>query len=494
MFQHGVASGDPTAASVVLWTRVTTADASVPLSWRLARDSGLADIVAEGEATAAAERDHTVHVDVAGLEPGTTYHYGFEAAGERTATGRTRTLPGPGAGRVRFATCSCAKFNAGYFNAYARIAERDDLDFLLHLGDYIYEAANKPAAGQTPGADIGRPFEPDGECRTLAEYRTRFAQYHRDPDVQALHLALPMIAALDDHELADGAWSGGADAHDPALHGPWAERREAAMHARWEWLPARPPDPADPSRVFRKVALGDLAEILICDIRSRRDQPVHEPEASDPARTMLGTEQREWLFGELERETDAWRLVASPSIVHRTWAEDSGELLGTALLKLKLVDEGGARPDEDQWDGYPVERLALLERLGRAGDVAVLSADIHVSVAAELDVDGTVVAPEITAPSLTSQNLDEKLGVGQRADRILESERAFVAGIEQIKWCELASHGYCVVDVAPERLRAEWWHVEGVLEPLAGELCAAAYELRRGSPQLVEAAPIRSLL
>ena len=288
VFQHGVASGDPTAEAVVLWTRATTEDASLPVTWCLASDPGLRDVVAQGEAVADAERDHTVHVEVGGLEPATEYHYGFEAAGERTASGRTRTLPGPGAQRVRFATCSCAKFNAGYFNAYARIAERGDLDFLLHLGDYIYEAANKPAAGQTPGADIGRPFEPDGECRTLAEYRTRYAQYRRDPDVQALHLALPMIAALDDHELADGAWAGGADAHDPALHGPWAERREAAIRARWEWLPARPPDPADRSRVFRKVELGGLAEILICDIRSRRDQPVSEPEASDPARTMLG--------------------------------------------------------------------------------------------------------------------------------------------------------------------------------------------------------------
>ena len=156
--------------------------------------------------------------------------------------------------------CSCAKFNAGFFNAYARIAERDDLDFVLHLGDYIYEASNTPPKTQTPGADIGRPFEPVGECRTLADYRTRYAQYRRDPDVQRLHAALPMIATLDDHELADGAWAGGADAHDPAEHGPWERRRDEAFRARWEWLPARPPDPADPTRVFRTIAVGELAE------------------------------------------------------------------------------------------------------------------------------------------------------------------------------------------------------------------------------------------
>jgi alkaline phosphatase D len=144
-FQHGVASGDPLADAVVIWTRVTAAEPEVPVRWTLARDPGLSDVVAAGEATASAEDDHTVHVDVGGLEPSTTYHYGFEAGGERSPVARTRTLPGAGATHTRFATCSCAKINAGFFNAYARIAELDDLDYLLHLCDYIYEAANKPA-------------------------------------------------------------------------------------------------------------------------------------------------------------------------------------------------------------------------------------------------------------------------------------------------------------------------------------------------------------
>ena len=183
------------------------------MTWTIARDPELADVVASGEATARGARDHTVSVDVAELEPGTAYFYGFETNGARSPVGRTKTLPGEGIERARFAMCSCAKFNAGFFNAYARIAERDDLDFLLHLGDYIYEASNTPPKTQTPGADIGRPFEPVDECRTLAGYRTRYAQYRSDPDVQRLHAALPMIATLDDHELADGAWSGGADAH-----------------------------------------------------------------------------------------------------------------------------------------------------------------------------------------------------------------------------------------------------------------------------------------
>jgi alkaline phosphatase D len=383
--------------------------------------------------------------------------------------------------------CSCAKHNAGFFNAYARIAERDDLDFLLHLGDYIYEASNIPAKGQTPGADIGRDFDPLGECRTLDEYRTRYRQYHRDPDVQALHLALPIIPTLDDHELADGAWAGGSDAHDPAKHGPWEDRKAAAFRARWEWLPARPPDPSDSTRAFREIKLGDLADIFLLDIRSRRDQPALEPEMSKPDRTMLGEEQRNWLMAALDESASAWRLVGSPSIMHRTFSENPSEGLETAMLKLKLMDEDGEGPDEDQWDGYPAERDRLLEKFGSLDDVVVLSADIHVSVASQLSRNGSPVAVEITAPSLTSQNLDEKLKLEPRDETIVASEREFTDALDHVAWCEFSGHGYVVCDVDRERLRAEWWLVDGVLEPLPGESMAAAYEVRRGSPELARA-------
>jgi alkaline phosphatase D len=454
------------------------------MTWVVALDRELEREVASGEVEAAAADDHCVHVDVGGLEPGQTYFYAFSADGERSPVGRTWTLRAE-ADALRFATCSCAKHNAGFFNAYARIAEREDLDFLLHLGDYIYEAGNVPAKGQTPGADIGRPFEPDGECRTLEEYRMRYAQYHRDPDVQALHRALPIVPMLDDHELADGAWAGGSDAHDPDEHGPWSERRAAAFRARAEWLPIRAADPDDPSRVFRRLSVGDLADILMIDIRSRRDRPVLGPEMGEPGRSMLGEQQRRWLLSELESSTAAWRLVASPSIMLRTWCEQPGEPLATALLRLKLIDEDGEGPDEDQWDGYPAERSTLLNAFGSLDDVVVLSADIHVGVASELIGDrGDPVAVEFTAPSLTSQNLDEKLGVEPRSDPIVESERALVEALDHVHWCELSGHGYLVCDVRRDRVRAEWWLVDGVLEPLPGESCAVAFEVERGAPRL----------
>src|SRR5438093_4027687 len=217
-FRHGVASGDPLPRQVVIWTRISGAadsDAPVEVRWTVGRDPGLADVVAQGRATAAAERDWTVHVDVSGLEPQTTYYYGFTVGERASPVGRTKTLPEGPVDHLRFAMVSCAKFNAGFFNSYSRIAEREDIDFVLHLGDYIYEAAQDPPASQTPGADIGRPFVPRNECVTLTDYRTRYDQYHRDPDARAMHARHPLIAILDDHELADGAWREGSLEHRP---------------------------------------------------------------------------------------------------------------------------------------------------------------------------------------------------------------------------------------------------------------------------------------
>ena len=185
LFRHGVASGDPATDRVVIWTRATTdQDRPISLRWTVAHDARLADVVVHGEVEATADTDYAVQVDVGGLEPDTHYWYAFDADGDGSPLGRTRTLP-LNPDHIRFAVVSCAKFNAGFFNGYGRMAERDDLNFVMHLGDFIYELAQDPPANQTPGADIGRPFEPLNECVTLADYRTRYGQYRADPDTQA---------------------------------------------------------------------------------------------------------------------------------------------------------------------------------------------------------------------------------------------------------------------------------------------------------------------
>ena len=482
-----MASGDPTGDRLVIWTRVTTGTQPPLVLWTVATDPGLSDVVASGTTTPDPDADGTVHVDVDGLTPGTTYHYGFDALGERTPVARTRTLPSPGADHLRIAMVSCAKYAAGFFNAYGRIAERDDLDFVLHLGDYIYEVSNKPPATQTVGPDIGRPYVPANECVSLQDYRARYGHYHQDPDLMAMHHAHPVIGIVDDHEFADKVWREGSLEHRDERDGPWSDRRAAAFRARWEWLPARRPDPADPERVWRSVTLGDLADLLLIDTRTRRDEPIDGPEQADPSRSQLGPEQRAWFLEQLAASTAAWRLIGNSSVMGHIWDERLPTATIPGLMKLEMTNETGTGPDPDQWDGYPAERDAILEAFGDAGDVVVLSGDVHIGLATELPRDrhdDEAVAVEFVTTSLTSQNVDDKMGWDPRTGSV-PMERAWVDAVPYVKFADFDDHGYVIVDVTPERVRAEWWFVDAVREPTTGQHLGAAWEVHRGESRLV---------
>lgn len=486
-----MASGDPLGDRVTLWTRLTTDRDPVVVDWVLAHDAELGDVVASGTASTGAESDHTVHVEPAGLTPRTTYHYGFWALGESSPVGRTRTLPSAGAEHLKIAMVSCARYDTGYFNAYARLAERDDIDFVLHLGDYIYEGSNFQAPND-PRPDLGRKFDPDKDCVTVGDYRRRFAEYCSDPDVQAFRAAHPVIATIDDHELGDGCWTGGSSWHKPE-YGPWADRRAAAFRARWDWLPVRPPDPADPERVFQTVRIGDLADLIVTDMRSRRDQPIATQEMNDPARTQLGLDQRDWLLGELDASTARWRLLANSSAMGQTWCADIPESIRSTIGTLKLANSDGTGPDPDQWDGYPAERALVLGHIHAVGidNLVVLSGDIHVAIAMELH-DGSIaddapVAVEFVTASLTSPNLDNKMGWPRRDEQSLTIERELMRVLPHWKWCDLDDHGYVVVDVTPERVVAEWWFVPTVLQRASGEESGARLMVEHGTRRIVPA-------
>jgi alkaline phosphatase D len=476
---------------VILWTRVTTDTGPVDVDWAIARDPELRDVVASGSVSTDAEADHTVHVDALGLAPATAYHYGFSALGESSPVGRTRTLPPPDATHVKLAMVSCARYDTGFFNGYARIAERDDLDFVLHLGDYIYEGSNQRFPSD-PRPDLGRSFIPDKSCVTLDDYRRRFAEYCSDPDVQAFRAAHPVIATLDDHELADGCWSGGSSWHTPD-DGPWSARRAAAFRARWDWLPARLPDPDDPERVFRTVHIGDLADLIVVDMRSRRDEPVAAPAMNDPSRTQLGLEQREWLLDELDGSTARWRLLANSSAMGQTWSPQIPEPMRATIGTLKLASSEGTGPDPDQWDGYPAERATVLRHVRDQGidNLVVLSGDVHVALAMELHEDSfsgsAPVAVEFVTASLTSPNLDDKMGWPRRDERSLAVERELMKVLPHWKWCDLDDHGSVVVDVTADRVVAEWWFVPTVLERVPGEESGARWMVDHGARQIVAA-------
>jgi alkaline phosphatase D len=321
-FYHGVASGDPMERSVVLWTRVTPENgaSSVDVEWRIATDVDLKNVVAQGQGTATSAADFCFKVITAEvLQPATAYYYGFTAYGRHSLTGRTRTLAAGSYAHARFAVVTCANYPMGFFNAYGRIAARNDLDAVLHMGDYIYEYdADTSSFGGGIGARLGRMHEPDKELIELADYRARYAQYRLDPDLMRLHQQHAMIHIWDDHESANGSYRDGAENHSPD-EGEWSDRKTVSQRVHSEWMPVRR-NASDP--LYRSFAYGDLVDIAMLDTRLEgRDKQVSGVSASSPQaskdslndvnRRMISPTQFAWLQDILENSNARWRLIGS---------------------------------------------------------------------------------------------------------------------------------------------------------------------------------------
>lgn len=271
-FLHGVASGDPGADSVVLWTRVTPPESSVvDVDWELAEDADFSHVVQSGATVTASEIDYTVKAVADRLEPGQSYYYRFRVGDALSPVGRTRTLPAMGAEQVRLAVISCSHYSFGYYNVYREIAAQDALDAVVHLGDYIYESSADGSGsdyGAARGRELGRVHDPAHTAVTLSDYRRRYAQYRSDSDLQAAHASHPFIMVWDDHELANDAWSAGAQAHDPDTQGNYRKRRDAALQAYFEWQPLREPGfGLERFEIDRSYDFGDIAAIHLVDCR-----------------------------------------------------------------------------------------------------------------------------------------------------------------------------------------------------------------------------------
>ncbi len=269
VFAHGVASGDPGIDRVVIWTRVTPAqNGPVPVRWVVARDRQLRNVVKTGIIETSELRDYTVKVDVTGLRAGAPYFYGFLAGDQASPIGKTRTLPRGELEQLKLAVVSCASYPHGFFNVYGAIADREDIDLVVHLGDYIYEYGLGGYGGDV-GVALGRIPKPEIECTSLADYRLRHAQAKEEAELKALHAACPWIVVWDDHEIADDAWSGGALNHStPAGEGAWDQRKRAAMQAYYEWMPIRDPAPGAAFEAINRVfQFGDLFTLCMLETR-----------------------------------------------------------------------------------------------------------------------------------------------------------------------------------------------------------------------------------
>ncbi|HEX8027590.1 MAG TPA: alkaline phosphatase D family protein [Vicinamibacterales bacterium] len=482
VFRHGVASGDPLTDRVILWTRITpkSSTGAHSVSWELARDEKFARIVSRGELETGASRDFTVKVDAMGLDPGTTYYYRFQSAGARSAVGRTRTLPASGVSRIRLGVVSCSNLPQGFFNAYGCLARRSDLDAILHLGDYIYEYANKQYGD---GTAIGRIPAPDKEAIALQDYRERHAQYKLDPDSQEVHRTHPFIVTWDDHEFANNAWWGGAQNHNPENgEGDWTVRRAAAVQSYYEWMPIREDAQTLTPRIYRTFRFGDLATLFMLDTRLvGRDREVDRKDLAalaSPNRSLLGAAQENWLAGEFKE-----------SVRHRaTW-----NVLGQQVMFAQQAARGTAIPNADVWDGYQVSQDRMFDMVEKIGvnNLAVLTGDIHSSWAYDLPrrpFDGYDKATgkgslgvEFAGTSISSPT---SLGTGPEGAKQVAAIRA---SRPHLHYVDGDYRGYFILDMTKQRMQADFYAVATVQERSLKERFEKGFVTESGRNHLVAA-------
>jgi alkaline phosphatase D len=461
-FYHGVASGDPLSDRVILWTRVTTDSNSVNVDWRIATDTSMANIVGSGSTTTDATKDFSVKIDASGLQPFTWYYYEFEAYGKKSIRGRTRTLPVGDVDSLRFAVVSCADYTNGYYNAYSKITERNDLFAVIHLGDYIYEYG---------GGTAPRNHEPSNEILTVSDYRIRHSHYKLDEDLMRLHQQYPFFAVWDDHETANNAWFGGAENHTPGTEGNWFDRKAAGVQAYYEWMPLRMPDLQDTQRIYRKFRFGELIDLYMMDTRlqGREEQNGHDLSTS---RTLLGQQQFDWFVNSMDTSSTRWQVMGQQVMMGRL-----------NLQPLSFLPP--FYPNDDQWDGYPYERQRIWDTVltNNIQNFVVLTGDIHTSWAMDLPANNYnsstgagSAGVEFVATSITSSGspLPISLSIIQSAN-------------PHIKYADLTNHGYVLLDINKNRTQGEFWFVNSISSRGTTESFNRGYFVNNGERYLRQA-------
>lgn len=482
-FTHGVASGDPRQRSVTLWTRyVGGSSEPAKLRVEIAEDEAFQRIVLTGETEASPVNDGCAHARADGLSPGRWYFYRFTAPGGQTSeTGRTRTLPAAGAERFRMAVVGCSNGTSGWFNAYAHLAARDDIDLVVHTGDYIYESP-VTRADAVPGIAQQRGLAPAGEIIALADYRQRYASYRNDPDLAALHRRLPMIAVWDDHETANNSWATGASAHDPATEGSWETRKAAGVQAWREWLPMQ-------QDWYDAYQIGDLATLFRLETRllGRTKQLDDDLDAlfasggdiaaklsafgsgplADAGRSMMGPGQESWLANGLKASVNSaarWQILAQQVIVGATrfpkattgWVNGAMPAdMQADLDRRNQLTAAGLPYSLDKWDGYPAARQRLYDSARAAGaNLVTLTGDSHNAWAFDLADERGSVGVEFAGQSVSSYGFERRFTGDPK--RIAAD---FIAANSDLKWMDTSQRGYFTLDITRDRIEAEYLFV-----------------------------------
>ncbi|VAV92276.1 Alkaline phosphatase [hydrothermal vent metagenome] len=485
-FTHGVASGEPSQNSVLLWTRFVGSDTKLTVEISDSAEFSSARI--SGEVIATAERDFTAKIIVRDLKPNQWYYYRFIAAdGSKSAIGRTRTLPDGPVSKFNLGVFGCSNMPFGYFNAYAHGAQRKDLDLAIHTGDYLYEYP----IGTYPSKEkalAGRIIEPANEMIQLADYRLRYGAYRNDPDLQRLHQVLPMIAMWDDHEFTNDAYKDGAQNHD-ASEGEWAVRKRVAEKVYREWMPVSDRRAGEP--LWSEYQIGDLATLFMTESRiGGRSKPIDLAAAlqgqgdiqaaleafrddiwQDPARQMLGETQEAWLSSAMRKSKASgakWQVWGQQCVMGElklpqealNWVADDAPAFAKARIAVgALAAEIGLPINFDAWDGYPQARERALSIAQEAeADLIVLSGDSHNGWAFNLETANGTVGVEFGGHSVTSPGLESYLS-GAKPDM---AARALVETNDQLQWTDTSNRGYMTVSLTPDMATSTWHFLDSI--------------------------------
>jgi alkaline phosphatase D len=519
-FKYGVASGDPLADRVMLWThaKVPNSNADVGLTWQVASDASFASILSSGKLNATAASSYTAKVDVMGLTAGTTYFYRFiDDTGVTSTVGTTRTLPAANVASVKFAVFSCALYSEGFFNAYDAAA-KSDAQYAIHLGDYIYEYGSDPKKfGNTDAVTLGRVTAPANDIVSLDDYRTRYALYRGDANLQALHARMPWITVWDDHEFANNAWVGGAENHNTATQGDWATRKALAAQAYHEWMPIRPNASGSQLKIYRSFDFGSLFSLHMLDTRIEgRDRQYDNfgdadggvgryvtglTTGTDATRRMISAEQQSWLTSTMSASKATWQFLGNQDIMARMWfpasvlqayagaatnpagvpaaisafltakatraAAGAAALSGAQAGLLSTTLNPRIPYNLDSWDGYPMQREALLQTAKAQGKKLVaLSGDSHNAWFAKLTtLAGEKVGVEFAASSVTAPGF-ESAGLGGMASSLDGSalvpqlgNAAIGAGlglIDDLNYSDSIRRGYLLMTVTADAVKGDF--------------------------------------
>ncbi|WP_299072090.1 alkaline phosphatase D family protein [uncultured Paraglaciecola sp.] len=493
LFAHGIASGDPTQDSLIIWTRISVIVATT-VRWQVSKDADFSQIVKQGERLANGYADYTVKVDVTGLSPGEVYYYRFLVGEVQSETGRTKTLTVGHLDKLSFAVVSCSNYPFGYFNAYEHIAEDDDIDFVLHLGDYIYEYSRK-SWGSAFGVLLDREHVPANEIITLADYRARHAQYKTDNGSKLMHAAHPLIPTWDDHESTNNPYLHGAKNHQKN-EGDWYTRRAASLQAYFEWMPIRDPKrDSDRAKLWRHFQFGDLASLVtletrhtgrskqlsydteLADIKDQhsRDKFV-EQQIYDPSRKVLHAEMEAFLVDKLSQsksKQQPWRLIGNQIPMARVMMPDIRGHINTQhsdfssnqknkLKKAMQIGKWHLPVSLDTWNGYGAarEQFYNLCQTAHAEDLLVFTGDSHCFWANQLhSKNGTKMGFEIGTTSVTSPGSFAYFGPYTRKFEELLREQN-----EEVLWANCEHRGYVKTRLTAKHAKVDYIAMRTVTE------------------------------